>query len=288
MKPLIFPLVQVMTGVLKLSSSRQFEPLRFHIIKSMVKLSQTTDVFIPTIPFVVNILERLSYPTNIKKKKKEVQKHVDFNCLLRVKETEESWFTTAIVRNAYEVLLDYFAGQSHRIGFPELAFPPVSRIKKFLKQQCKDPEDHRLLKQVIDKIEENSKFITEKRTSVTFGFSDSGAVEIWENERLSEGTPLNTFLNKYKTLRKETEKREMQQIKADIEEKKKRKQHKRGQDDEDEKDQSEAKESTSLPKKSPLVQKKKKKKSVKKLKPMKKDPLQDIELKGIEMSDDDD
>ena len=279
MKPLIFPLVQVMTGVLKLSSSAQFEPLRFHIIKAMVKLSQTTEVFIPVIPFVVNILERIHYPTHSKKNKTGDEKRVDFNCLLRVKDTEDNWYRNAIVRNSYEVLLDYFASQSHRIGFPELAFPPVFRIKKFLKEKCKNPEDHRLLKQVVDKIEENSKFITDKRTSVTFKFSDSGAVEVWENERHSEGTPLMTFQSKYNTLRKESEKRELKQIRADIQEKKKRKQLKKDLDDEDRQDHAGDRplpNSTSLPKK-----------KVKKLKPSH-DSFQDIELKGLEISDEED
>ena len=133
MKPLIYPLVQVMTGAIKLSPSTQFEPLRFHIIQSMMKLSQTTGVFIPVIPFVVNILERVNYPTTSSKKAKSerVEKKVDFNCLLRVVRTEtgDKWYRDFIIKTAYDVLLDYFSGQSHRIGFPELAFPPVVRVR---------------------------------------------------------------------------------------------------------------------------------------------------------------
>ena len=148
----------------------------------------------------------------------------------------------------------------------------------------------------MDKIEENSKYITNKRAGVTFRFSDTDAVDSWESERRTEGTPLMTFYNKWKSLRKENQRREMKQILGNIEEKKKRKREKdrrKGNPESgDEEDVGAEGGNQTKPNGKTSTDSKKKVNSRKKLKKNRSGPavdsLHDIEVRGLVMSDEDD
>jgi len=264
----------------------------------MVRLSQDTGVFIPVIPFVAGLVERIQYNHSKKNKQETTEKKVDINCILRVsrKESTEKWYQQVLVKSCYEILLDYYAGMSHRIGFPELAFPPVVRLKKFVKD-CKNPEDSRLVKQVLEKIEENSKYITNKRSVVTFKFSDTMAVESWESDRLKEGTPLNDFYSKWKVLRKESLKREMQEMKDHKEGKRKNghEDHENKEDDGEEinterntKDKIKKRVSRQQEVQAFPTKKAKRKRNKSNTKKTPSNEGNDFEIKGLVMSDDDD
>lgn len=50
------------------------------------------------------------------------------------------------------------------------------QLKKFVKDKCKNSNDSKLLKQLVEKIDENSKFIIDLRKTVDFKFNDLDAV----------------------------------------------------------------------------------------------------------------
>lgn len=50
------------------------------------------------------------------------------------------------------------------------------QLKKFIKDKCKSANDGKLLKQLVEKIEENNRFITNRRKTVNFKFNDTEAV----------------------------------------------------------------------------------------------------------------
>lgn len=64
------------------------------------------------------------------------------------------------------------------------------------------------MKQIVEKIEQNSKFIENERRKSTFALSDFKQIQGFETQIRNKGTPLNTFYeswNKVKTIKKNKE-----------------------------------------------------------------------------------
>ena len=55
LRPLIYPLVQVMLGVVHLQLSARHYPLRLHIVRSLLDLSEATSTFIPVAPYLLEV-----------------------------------------------------------------------------------------------------------------------------------------------------------------------------------------------------------------------------------------
>lgn len=130
-RTLIFPYVQIVIGTIKLHPVSQYEPIRFHLIRSLVRLSESTDVFIPILPLIVNVLSRLDYSG--RKKEDDEHQSMDLSCALKVskKLVNTKTYRDAVVREVHVLLLDYLSTQSHCIGFPELVFPAVIKVSIF-------------------------------------------------------------------------------------------------------------------------------------------------------------
>lgn len=67
LQPLLYPVVQVTIGAIKLVSTAQYFPLRFHCVRLLVNLSRNTRTFIPVLPFLLEVLN--SYDFNKKHSK---------------------------------------------------------------------------------------------------------------------------------------------------------------------------------------------------------------------------
>ncbi|CAG2114639.1 unnamed protein product, partial [Medioppia subpectinata] len=74
-----------------------------------------------------------------------------------------------------------------------------SAIRQFIKRSHV-VQHNQLLKQLLDKMEENSKFINEKRSNVEFSISDALSINSWESQMKCDGTPLNSFYNQRKNI----------------------------------------------------------------------------------------
>lgn len=55
LQPLIYPFVQVCIGTLKLVPTAQYFPLRLHLTQILIDLSKDTDIFIPVLPFLLEV-----------------------------------------------------------------------------------------------------------------------------------------------------------------------------------------------------------------------------------------
>lgn len=125
MKTLVNPVVQVSLGCIKLAPVAQYFPLRFHLVQSLTEFSANTKVFIPLLPLLTNCLEQLDY-----KKKAQVEKVIDMSYILKVQKANlyGSEFRNAVVKEVHRLMLEYMDTQSSAIGFPELAFLPLTRV----------------------------------------------------------------------------------------------------------------------------------------------------------------
>lgn len=121
-------------------------------------------------------------------------KPLDFSCILRLSKAQqqENGFKDAVIESIYSLALEYLANESHSIAFPDLALPATMQLREFLKK-CKIANYSRKIKQILEKVEENSKFIENERKTAAFTLSDFKAVEDWETAVKVKGTPLSTF-----------------------------------------------------------------------------------------------
>ncbi|KAJ3645540.1 hypothetical protein Zmor_023186 [Zophobas morio] len=195
---LVYPFVQVCLGVLKLVPTTQYYPLRFHVVQILMDLSRDTSVFIPILPFILEVLT--SYDFN-KKHQKVSMKPLQFMCLLRASKSQmmENGFKDAIIEAVYGLLLEYLASYSHSISYPDLSLLCVIQIKQFLKK-CNNANYNRKIKQLMEKIEQNSQFIETERSKVTLNITDFKQIEGWESQIKAKGTPLGTFFENWNKL----------------------------------------------------------------------------------------
>jgi nucleolar complex protein 2 len=200
---LVYPFVQVCLGALKLVPTTQYYPLRFHVVQILMDLSRDTGVFIPILPFLLEVLT--TYDFN-KKHQKVSMKPMHFTCLLRASKSQmtENGFKDALIENIYGLLLEYLAAQSSSVSFPDLSLVCVVQIKQFLKK-CANANYNRKMKQLLEKIEQNAQFIENERSKLTLNIVDAKQIAGWESQIKTKGTPLGTFFenwNKLHTVKK--------------------------------------------------------------------------------------
>nr|CAI5851950.1 unnamed protein product [Callosobruchus analis] len=195
MQQLVYPFVQVCIGTLRLVPTAQYYPLRFHVVQVLMDLSKETGVFVPILPFLLEVLT--SYDFN-KKHQKVSMKPMHFTCLLRVSKSQlhENGFKDMVIETIYGQLLEYLASQSHKISFPDISLICIVQIKKFMKQ-CKNPNYTRKFKQLLDKVQQSSQHIEKARASLTIKLTDLRQIEGWESQILNKGTPIQTYYDSW-------------------------------------------------------------------------------------------
>merc|ERR1719273_2415095 len=203
LEPLVYPLVQLVNGTIRLNYTSKYYPLRFHLTSLLIQLSNETGKFIPTLPYYLDILNGQNFA---KKGQKVSMKPMDFSCVLRLSKSQmnENGFKDSTIEHVYGGLLESLAFSSHKICFPELAVPALAQLRGFLKKS-KIPNYTKKMKTIKEKIEENIKFIQNKRSGVKFGVRDLDQIATFETQIKAQGTPLSKYFDTYKGV-KEAEK----------------------------------------------------------------------------------
>ncbi|XP_028038168.1 nucleolar complex protein 2 homolog [Bombyx mandarina] len=192
--PLIYPLVMVTINTIKLVPTHQYYPLRFHCVEILMNLSKETETFIPVLPFLTEIL---AYDFN-KKHKKVSMKPLDFSCILRLAKSQlmENGFKDAVIDKLYALMLEYTANESHTFAFPDTILLAVIQLKQFLKS-CSVANYTKRFRQLLEKIEENARFIEQERIKSTVALDDESSIMAWETSMKAKGTPLKLFFENW-------------------------------------------------------------------------------------------
>lgn len=200
-KALTHQIIQLNLGAMNFLSSPRYYPFYCHLIENLIRLSISTNLFIPVLPQIMGILEKVQIPklsTKKDKKKKDTEEDGDKDCenndvedekevkeynmdLLNHVSLDEAHsleYNVAVINRIHDLILEYLSSQCHRISFPELVLLPCVQLKKWLK---KNPgQESQKLKNLYEKIKADSQKIEEDRRTVDFSFTNYPAVDAWE------------------------------------------------------------------------------------------------------------
>lgn len=223
--PLIYPLVQITLGALRLIPTPIYFPLRFHLVRSLLRLSRTTSTYIPLAPA---LLEVLSSPDLSKPPKPSTLPPLDFSIALRAPKSSlrTRIYQDGLGQQVQELLAEFFGCWAKHIAFPELIIPPTVAMKRWLKSASSPPSKgnksgsskaeregkgnknaklNSSIALLLQKLSANAQDIEVKRATVSFGPSDREGVDNFLRDMPVEETPLGAFVD---GLRKQKEEKE--------------------------------------------------------------------------------
>lgn len=188
---LIYPLVQVSLGALRLIPTSTYYPLRFQIIRNLIQLIENTGTFIPLAPFLFEVLEggEMKRPGR-KGTLKPLEWDLGFKCSKDYKGSRV--YQDGAGEQVYELMTEYFALFSTSISFPELAIPAIVQLKRFIKKSSLV----KLTKQfagLVEKLEQNTRFVETDRNKADFSPSDAAGVSGFMRHQDKEKTPLGAY-----------------------------------------------------------------------------------------------
>jgi len=197
--PLVFPVVQIVLGVIRLIPSTRWFPLRFNCVRMLNLISRTTGVYIPTATYLV---QTLSYP-EFQKKPSSTKQSPDMASVLKLTKQQmgSKGFQDSVIDSVFELLLDHYSIYSCSIAVPELVFPTCHQLKRIIKQS-KVAKMNRDMKMLVDKLQERAKELTERRSLVSFAPVDSDKVDEWEKAQEDKPNSLRKYCDAWKKMQK--------------------------------------------------------------------------------------
>ncbi|KAF3934161.1 hypothetical protein ABW20_dc0103310 [Dactylellina cionopaga] len=210
--PLIYPLVQVTLGAARLIPTAQYFPLRLHLVRSLIRLSRHTGVYIPLASI---IMEMLSSNEMKKAPKASTLKPLDFATMIRV---PKSYLRSRVLQDGLgdqivEVLSEYFVLWATSVAYPELIVPPVVVVRKYLKKASgggttgnKNVRFNNALAGLVARLEANGKWVEEKRRDVSFGPGRMDEVMGFAKRLEWEKSPLGVYVITQRGVREERRK----------------------------------------------------------------------------------
>lgn len=200
LKLLVYPLVQVTLGALRLIPTALYFPLRFQLVRSLLRLSRATGTYIP---LASALLEVLNSAEMKKSPKQSTLKPLDFSVQYKAPKVylRTRVYQDGVGEQVVELLSEYFALWCTNIAFPEFALPVVITLKRWVKDARKvggaGNRNNKLVSSVVllvQKIEANAKFIEAKRESVEFAPNNRAQVDAFLKDFDWEKTPIGAFV----------------------------------------------------------------------------------------------
>jgi nucleolar complex protein 2 len=199
LRALIYPTVQVTLGAMRLIPTSTYFPLRFQLMRSLLRISRATGTYIP---LASALLEVLNSAEMKKPPKPSTLKSLDFASNYKA---QKSYLRTRVYQDGVgeqvtELLSEFFVLWSTSIAFPELALPVIVMLKRWLKDANNKTSGNKNNKinsgflLLIQKLEANSKWIEERRAKVDFAPNDRAGVEGFLKGFEWEKTPLGAFV----------------------------------------------------------------------------------------------
>lgn len=201
LRPLIYPLVQVTLGAMRLIPTATYFPLRFQLIRSLLRLSKATGTYIP---LAAPLYEVLNSAEMRKAPKASTLKPVDFATSIRVSKSylKTRTYQDGVGEQVQESMSEFFVLWCKNIAFSELALAPTVMLKRWLKdvnnrlpgKGNKNQKVNGMIQILVQKLEANANYIKEKRAKVEFAPNDRKGVEAFLEDIEWEKTPFGAFV----------------------------------------------------------------------------------------------
>ncbi|GAA5900855.1 mRNA-binding ribosome synthesis protein NOC2 [Sporobolomyces salmoneus] len=197
LQQLLYPLIQVALGAIRLVPTSRYYPLRFHLVRSLLRIVQRTSTFIP---LSTPLFEILNSPELSKRSKPSTLKPLDWEYYLKCPTSYQRTrvYADALAEETIHLLTEFFGSAlSKSIAFPELALPAIVTLKRLSKKTLQNKGQVKLssmVKVLIEKLESNSKWIEGKREQVEFGPMKRDKVERFLKDEDEARTPMGTHL----------------------------------------------------------------------------------------------
>ncbi|CCF59235.1 hypothetical protein KAFR_0G02010 [Kazachstania africana CBS 2517] len=202
LRELIYPLVQVTIGAARLIPTPQFFPLRFYLVRSLIRLSQNTGVFIPIYPILSEILSSTAF-TKVPKKKENLEAFdFDHNIKCSQNYLGTKVYQEGVAEQFLDLLGEYFALYCKSVAFPELTTPVIIALRRYIKNS-QNVRFNKQLSIVVEKLTQNSQYIQNKRIDVDFSPNDKSEVNKFLNDVNWESTPLGIYVAAQREVREE-------------------------------------------------------------------------------------
>ncbi|CEP64095.1 mRNA-binding ribosome synthesis protein NOC2 LALA0_S10e02146g [Lachancea lanzarotensis] len=229
LRQLIYPLVQVTIGVIRLIPTAQFFPLRFYLIRSLIRLSQNTGVFIPIYPLLGEILSSTAFSKAPKKKSTLPAFDFDHNIKCNQGYLGTKVFQDGLGEQFVELVCEYFVLYCKSVSFPELTTPAYIGLRRYIKAS-KNSKFNKQVSNVLEKIKQNSDYILNKRSEIDFGPTNRSEVERFLNDVPWNKTPLGSYVQVQREVREEKAKILRESLEEEDEQEK---EHQAASDEED-------------------------------------------------------
>jgi nucleolar complex protein 2 len=199
LRPLIYPIVQVTLGALRLIPTAQYFPLRFQLIRSLLRISSATSTYIPLAPALIEVLNSAEMK---KQPKPSTLKTLDFSTAIRATKAylRTRTYQDGVGEQVAELLAEFFILWTKNIAFPELALPVIVMLKRWVKAMTKKTGGNRnskinsLIALLVQKLEANSRWVEEKRSKVDFAPNNRAGVEGFLKDVEWDKTPLGAYV----------------------------------------------------------------------------------------------
>ncbi|RDL33096.1 Uncharacterized protein BP5553_08535 [Venustampulla echinocandica] len=196
---LIYPTVQVTLGAMRLIPTATYFPLRFQMVRSLLRISRATGTYIPLASALLEVLNSVEMK---KPPKASTLKSLDFTSSYKA---PKSYLRTRVYQDGVgeqlvELLSEFFVLWSTSIAFPELALPVIVMVKRWLKEAGNKTTGNKNNKVnsgfvlLIQKLEANAKWIEGMRAKVDFAPNNRAGVEGFLKGFEWEKTPLGAFV----------------------------------------------------------------------------------------------
>ena len=175
--PLVYPVIQIALGAVKLNPSAQFFALRFYVVEGLLRIARQTETYIPLAPTLLDTLDSaiMKTPSSSKKSSQTVLKPIEFQVSLRVPNTYLSGPSARVYRDqisaqVVSLLYQFFDLYALNPAFPELVLPPVTIVKKWLKKHGGETsgKTRHALQALVEKLEEQARWVDERRAGMEF------------------------------------------------------------------------------------------------------------------------
>lgn len=190
LQSLFFMTVQLVNGLAHMFTGPRYLPLRLKCVEWLNCLSSSSGQFIPIASLLLDILEY-----KVVREARKAQNAFNIASVLKLPKhyLKSKSFQDECFHSAVEQLALHFSQWSFHISFPDLATIPLIRLKRINEIPTIETL-RRMVKRLIDQVEQNVDFVQKKRDDVSFSPLDhTSADSFLQLEKSSLNAPFTQY-----------------------------------------------------------------------------------------------